>query len=331
MDERPRVSIITPTHNHEKFIARCIESVLSQTYTNWEQIVIDDGSTDKTYELVKQFKDDRIRPLRQENVGIWKLNETYNKALKISRGELVAVLEGDDFWPPWKLEKQVSTFNEQTVLCFGKAVVINSAGKILQITNKDLSWLRKRRREEKIRRLLLVNFIPACTVLCRKSALLSIGGFQQPIGTPYVDYPTWLELSLIGEIQVIDEILGYWQRHDRQVTALMETEMLKAHIRNSMSFIKKLPPELEQTICITDDDLVKNYHQAVMANMFYSGRRKLFIRDWINARADFKRALIKGGPPTKIKALIGLAFSYMHFNLESIAILTGAPELNDLR
>ncbi len=88
---QPLVSIITPTYNHEKFIGTCIESVLKQTYQNWEMIIIDDGSTDKTGFIVAKYNDNRIRYVKQENVGIWKLKGTYNKALNMSSGNLIAL------------------------------------------------------------------------------------------------------------------------------------------------------------------------------------------------------------------------------------------------
>ena len=121
MTYQPLVSIITPTYNHEQFIGQCVGSVLAQTYTNWEQIIIDDGSTDNTNEVIKTYNDRRIRYIYQKNVGIWKLNETYNKALALANGELIAILEGDDFWPPDKLEVQVPFFlNTNVVLAFGE-------------------------------------------------------------------------------------------------------------------------------------------------------------------------------------------------------------------
>ena len=77
------VSIITPTYNHEKFIGNCIESVLAQTYPYWEQIIVDDGSNDDTGKIIASYKDKRIKYIKQKNKGIWKLKETYNKALDI--------------------------------------------------------------------------------------------------------------------------------------------------------------------------------------------------------------------------------------------------------
>src|SRR5947207_2132870 len=83
-------SIVTPTYNHERFIGACIESVLAQSYTNWEMIIVDDGSTDNTWNILQYYTkiDARIRPFHQENKGIWCLAETYNFALQHSRGEM---------------------------------------------------------------------------------------------------------------------------------------------------------------------------------------------------------------------------------------------------
>jgi len=82
-----------PTYNHERYIRECIDSVLSQTYPDWKQIIIDDGSTDKTPEIISEYRDRRIRYLRQKNVGIFNLSKTYNRALKIAKGELIMLKE----------------------------------------------------------------------------------------------------------------------------------------------------------------------------------------------------------------------------------------------
>ena len=109
-----KVSIITATYNHEKFIAKCIESVLRQTYPNWEQIIVDDGSTDNTESIVREYaaKDSRIKYIRKEHEGIMNLKNSYNLALDNSTGDLIAILEGDDYWPDYKLEVQVPYFKE---------------------------------------------------------------------------------------------------------------------------------------------------------------------------------------------------------------------------
>jgi glycosyltransferase involved in cell wall biosynthesis len=92
----PLVSIITPTYNHQDYIAECIDSVIHQSYSNWEMIIIDDGSSDNTLSIARLFekKNNRIKVYTQENIGIFRLAETYNKALGMAKGEYIAILEG---------------------------------------------------------------------------------------------------------------------------------------------------------------------------------------------------------------------------------------------
>ena len=121
----PLVSIITPTYNHEKYIGDCIRSAQDQTYTNWEMIIVDDGSTDNTFTIAQAVaaNDDRVKVFTQKNVGIFRLGETYNFAFAQSKGEYIAVLEGDDVWLPEKLQWQVEAMeiNKNAVLSWGKA------------------------------------------------------------------------------------------------------------------------------------------------------------------------------------------------------------------
>ncbi len=127
MNNSPQVSIITPSYNHEKFIGACIESAIQQTYENWEQIIIDDGSTDQTAEVILSYADPRIRYVHQENRGIEALPHTYNRALEFCNGELIAILEGDDAWPPEKLSSLVKAFDDKdVVLAYGARLHVES-------------------------------------------------------------------------------------------------------------------------------------------------------------------------------------------------------------
>jgi glycosyltransferase involved in cell wall biosynthesis len=108
----PKISVIIPTYNGEKFIGRAIESVLNQTFKNFELIVIDDGSTDNTKGIVMEYqkKDERIKYLWEENFG--GPARPYNLALKQCQGEYIAFLDHDDEWFPEKLEKQLAIFKK---------------------------------------------------------------------------------------------------------------------------------------------------------------------------------------------------------------------------
>ena len=325
----PRVSIITATYNHNKFIGQCIESVLDQTYPNWEQIIIDDGSTDGTDKIISKYKDKRIKYIRQENVGIWDLAKTYNRALQISEGELIAVLEGDDFWPPDKLEKQIPVFDRiQVVLSWGKVAITSNDGETSTIRPKDLKCFKNKKRWALARRLMFQNFIPACTVMCRKEALLSIGGFLQPERVPYVDYPTWLELCLIGELYPIDEILGYWRRHGRQITSTIPMEMINAQNRCSMDLFERLPQDRRNSLGISTKDLLNQYQYNIASGYFVLGRMELTQGKWGEARKNFGQALDKGTPHMKIRSLLGIACSYFKIDMEWIAILMRRPRIS---
>lgn len=100
------VSVITPVYNSEKYIAGTIKSVLSQTYNNWEMLIVDDCSNDNTLGVIKEFKDPRIKYFRlDENAGA---AVARNKALEKAKGKYIAFLDADDMWKPEKLEKQVN-------------------------------------------------------------------------------------------------------------------------------------------------------------------------------------------------------------------------------
>jgi len=325
--KQPLVSIITPTYNHENFIEQCVESVLAQTYPYWEQIIIDDGSTDRTGEVVAQYRDERIRYIRQNHVGIWRLGETYNKALQYAQGEFISVLEGDDFWPSYKLEKQLPAFERQeVVLSWGRTIITNSEGETIEIMPKNLKWFNNRTKEEILRSLLLVNFISARTVMCRKKALLLIGGFKQPERAPYVDYSTWLELGLIGDFCPVDEILGYKRMHAQQVTRTMVLEIAESG-KFKIDFLKRLPQELRKSVHIEVTELCTQIEHNIGSAYFHKGRIALIKGRWEEASKNFKQSLDKGSLIIKLESLLGLTCAYLRVDLEWAATITRRPRL----
>lgn len=109
------VSIITPSYNSSKFLKDCVASVFSQTYKNWEMIIVDDCSKDNSKEIISELstKDKRIKPIfLEKNVGA---AEARNAAIRQSKGKYVAFLDSDDLWNPKKLEKQLSFMYENEI------------------------------------------------------------------------------------------------------------------------------------------------------------------------------------------------------------------------
>ena len=201
----PLVSIITPTYNHAAWIAACIESVRAQTYPHWEQIVVDDGSTDDTAEVIRPYLDDpRIRYLRQENRGIWHLADNYNAGLHASTGDLIAILEGDDCWLPDKLEIQVPAFDDETIgLAYGRIAIVDDRGDVLaEDTARMDAWeppfasFAAETPYPFLRDLFLLraNVVPL-TLVFRRAALAAAGGFWQPRYFPAADFPTLLRVA----------------------------------------------------------------------------------------------------------------------------------------
>jgi len=109
MQNNPIVSIITPAYNAEKYIAEAINSVLHQTYTNWKLLIIDDGSTDSTANIVKSFSDARILLIQQENGGV---SSARNKGLTLAKGKYITFLDADDILPLNSLKARVQFLEE---------------------------------------------------------------------------------------------------------------------------------------------------------------------------------------------------------------------------
>ena len=114
--ERGLVSVITPCYNGGRFIRETIESVLAQTYSRWEMLIIDDGSTDRSAEIIRSFAaaDERIRYYYQENAGS---AAARTNGIRRARGQYIALLDADDIWRPAFLEKQIAFMRAKQALC----------------------------------------------------------------------------------------------------------------------------------------------------------------------------------------------------------------------
>ena len=179
------VSIITPVYQSERFIERTILSVLAQSYQNWEMILIDDCSHDKSAEIIQKFveKDKRIKYLRLEtNSGA---AVARNKAIEIAQGEYLAFLDSDDLWEPLKLEKQLEFMKEKNSnFSFTRIKIIDSNNNTIKETipiplKVDYNYLLKR------------TVIATSTVIINRH---NITNFSMPLRRGGQDYATWLQL-----------------------------------------------------------------------------------------------------------------------------------------
>ena len=325
----PLVSIITPTYNHSSYIADCILSAQSQTYSNWEMIVIDDGSTDDTYAIAQSFakKDARIKVFTQKNIGIFRLAESYNFALEQSKGKYIAVLEGDDVWLPEKLTLQVEglELDDEFVLSYGRAY--SSSSDLSE--NYNLTDLSVFQSEVLVNKpigkatevLLFRNFLVALTVLVRRTALEKIGGFRQSHGLPLVDLTTWMELSLHGKFFPVHEAVGKWRFYPHQVTKTYTAEISQGFFDFTLAFFERESNFFKYSE-ITISDIKKHFYRLLVEANSRSGRYKLMRKDFVGARKNYLRSIFSYGCKGliwKCRSLVGILFSLFHTDIESLA------------
>ena len=293
--ESPLVSFITPTYNQEKYIGDCIRSALSQTYPNWEMIIIDDGSTDRTPQIIKSFSDKRIRYFRQDNLGGHKLGVTYNRALKESQGELLAIMEGDDFVPPDKLAIQVPHFSDKDViLTYGESFLTNESGRpVFHIGLIDDESIRNNYPVgSALKGLVKYDFISTQTIMIRKEAIIKIGGFAQHPHLPVVDYPTLCYLALAGRFKSIPALLGYFRRRDTSISSVALVHKRQEIIRLTSDFleensgrIKALGIDIQELHRIRNDYIAQGNrtitcHEAVLfliLGMHHIAKQRFFL------------------------------------------------------
>jgi glycosyltransferase involved in cell wall biosynthesis len=329
----PLVSIISPAYNHEKFIADCIESVLAQTYTNWEMIIVDDGSSDSTYPIACDYsqKDSRIKSFTQKNIGIFRLGESYNFALKQSTGKYVAILECDDVWLPGKLQIQVDELERkpQCVLSWGKAylsAIDLSYNYYLAPRNEmDITLFYNKPVGIFLKKFIYCTLIPAVTLVIRRDALLEIGGFVQGFGLPLVDIPTSLELLMRGEFAYIDIPLGHWRIYPNQVTKTYTGQMTTSYYSLIQSFMRRFPQAFEEH-GLTKKIIDQHFRNRLVVSYSRQGRYKLIRKDFKGARKDYLHSITHYGltqPVWKLRSVVGIFFSFFRMDIEWLAKLIG--------
>ncbi len=205
----PRVTVVTPTYNRADLIGLTIQSVLTQTFHDFEYLIIDDGSSDATEMVVRSFGDPRLVYLRHENRGE---AATTNRGWAMARGEYFAVLSSDDLVTPNWLEHIVALLDEkpELLVVYPDYDVIDDAGR----TQQDI-FLPDYERD-----LMVGCFrtIPGVGTLIRRSALPDMSRLRNPDYRHAPDLDSWLHLSLRGPFARLSERLASWRSHAGSIT-----------------------------------------------------------------------------------------------------------------
>lgn len=216
----PKVSVIIPTYNREEYISDTIQSVLDQTYKDFEIIVVDDGSTDKTKEKLEPFKS-KIKLIEQKNS---ERAVSRNNGVKNSNGKYLAFLDSDDLWIKDKLEKQVEILenSNDVILVYGQSFRINDQSKKIKTAKRQMLGYSGDVFEE----LLFRNFIVSATPMIKREFFEKTSGFETKY-IPYEDWELWLRLSLKGKFHFLNKPLSYYRIHPQQSVKLTTAEKIE--------------------------------------------------------------------------------------------------------
>ena len=206
----PKVSVLIPAYNHERYIGDTINSVLNQTFTDFELLIYDDCSTDKTPEIIKSFSDKRITAVfPDKNSGTV---AALNNLLKMATGEYIAVLGSDDTWMADKLERQLEVMenNPQIAACFSNAEIIDKES--VPITDSSIFPIGIFNYTASDRASVLCDFFIGGNRLCHSSALIRADvhnslGLYNPAYRQLHDFDLWVRLVLNHKIKILDSKL----------------------------------------------------------------------------------------------------------------------------
>jgi glycosyltransferase involved in cell wall biosynthesis len=215
----PVISVIIPVYNGEQYLQQTIDSVKAQTFSDWELIAVNDGSTDNTAALLKTAaeEDSRIVVLSQENAGMGKAR---NSAIAVSRGQYLAFVDADDLWQPLKLEKQL-----QAITSTGADLIYTSGHTFSGSPTNTIKYWQvppgMHSYTDFFVRQLYGFTVPVLSVLVRKDKVLEVGGFVEDKKAHLAaDYQLWLKLMDRNALFYgIDESLFLYRVHDKQSTA----------------------------------------------------------------------------------------------------------------
>jgi len=222
MSGAPTISVLMPVYNAERYVAEAVESILNQTLGDFEFLIIDDGSTDRSLKILQRYavEDSRIKLISRPNTGyVVALNEL----LALARGEFIARMDADDVALPQRFAQQVALLRrEPAVVCVGGAQdKIDEAGRVL-IHHQDPLH------DAEIQRMALCGKVPINhpSATIRREAVLRVGGYDESL-CPSEDLDLWLRLGEIGKLANLPETVLKYRQHTNSVSEKRQAEQIR--------------------------------------------------------------------------------------------------------
>ncbi|UJH92513.1 glycosyltransferase [Antarcticibacterium sp. 1MA-6-2] len=221
----PLLTVLMPVFNAEKYIAASVESVLNQSYEDFEFLIIDDASTDQTVSIIKSYSDARIKLIeKRKNTGY---TNSLNTGLKIAQGKYVGRMDSDDISLPNRFAKQISFLesNPEVIVCGTQHEIMGKNNAVsLPTKNAEIRLA-----------LLWGNCLVHSSVMIRKDALIQSSVYYDALKEPSEDYDLWVRLLPIGHLYNIPEVLVSYRIHYASVSRTryeqQEEESIKVKLR----------------------------------------------------------------------------------------------------
>lgn len=297
----PRISVIMSVYNGEKYLREAIESILNQTFADFEFLIVNDGSTDGSLEIIQSYPDERIRVINNEqNIG---LTKSLNRAIRQARGEFIARQDADDISLPNRFEEQIKYFDQhpETAMLGTSKYVIDEDGKILR---QEIALLKPRSKN-----LLKTNVLTHGAVMFRKTIVDELGAYNEVLRYSQ-DYELWLRIAKHYEVRNLRQQLYKSRSHSANIRLMNWEEATLYHLLALRLGRGELEDEVLKTI---KDKGIKSLHSYLTKNedIFFHRSIASFLAQQGNlklAREEYKKvfSLI----PFNIKNNINIIRSY---------------------
>lgn len=243
VNKTPKITVLMPVYNCELYIQEAINSILNQTFSDFELLIIDDASSDSTVSIIKKYSDSRLKLIEKpKNSGY---TNSLNYGLSIARGEYIARMDGDDISFSERFEKQVAFLNEnrEIALCGSLFTIVGT---------KTIIHVPENHSEIKLTLLSHCCFGHP-TIMMRKEILDQFSLHYDTSREPAEDYDLWSKLSVVSELHNIQEVLLDYRVHDAQVSQ----KKINQQIKNSSEIKLQLLNNLEFNSSPEEQDLLR--------------------------------------------------------------------------
>jgi glycosyltransferase involved in cell wall biosynthesis len=213
MTQTPLVSVIMPVYNAQRYVAAAVESILNQSFSDFELLITDDGSRDRSLKILQSYaaRDARIQLYSQANQG---LTRTLNQMIHKARGQYIAILEHDDIALPNRLADEVAFLDQHP-----EVVCVSGAHDLIDEAGRFLNCLQLPQTNLEIQQAALAGHGSMCHpgAMMRRSALLQVGGYHEGMGLAH-DLDLWLRLGELGELANLPQPVVRYRLHSASLS-----------------------------------------------------------------------------------------------------------------